>query len=417
MRRYKFQPHQIYNVDETGVTTVQKPDKVIAPRGSKQVGQITSAERGTLVTVCCAVNAVGNTVPPFFVFPRIYFKEHMLIGAPSGSKGTAHPSGWMTGENFLEFLKHFVSHVKCSLDAPVLLVLDNHDSHVSIISIEYAKLHGIIMLTFPPHCSHKLQPLDRSVYGPLKKFYNTACDSWMLQNPGKCLTIYDIAGRVGQAFPQATTPVNIQSGFRVSGIWPLNRNIFTEDEFLSSSVTDRPFPNNEASTTANNLPAQTSAGTSETTQPSCSRAVGPTDADGSSAEITTPSSGTQRLEVSDEACHISLLTASVGGSLSQFEIVTPEQVRPHPKAGERKRKPAKKGKTRILTDTPVKEQIAEDAAKRRKKTSRGKQKAKRPVADENNCTSCGVSYGAKGMSLTNVHFLIAYSTDRSLLHL
>ena len=33
---------------------VQKPAKVLAGRDSKQVGRITSAERGTLVTTCCA---------------------------------------------------------------------------------------------------------------------------------------------------------------------------------------------------------------------------------------------------------------------------------------------------------------------------------------------------------------------------
>ena len=86
MKRHKFGPHQIYNVDETGVTTVHRPDKVIASRGSKQVGQVTSGERGTLVTLCCAVNALGNSLPPFFVFPRVYYKDTMLNGAPPGSK-------------------------------------------------------------------------------------------------------------------------------------------------------------------------------------------------------------------------------------------------------------------------------------------------------------------------------------------
>ena len=30
------------------------------------------------------------------------------------------------------------------------------------------------MVSFPPHCSHKLQPLDRAVFGPLERFYNSA---------------------------------------------------------------------------------------------------------------------------------------------------------------------------------------------------------------------------------------------------
>ena len=86
------------------------------------------------------------------------------------------------------------------------------------------------MLTFPPLCSHKMQSIDRSVYGPLKKFYNSACDSWMLQNGGKCLTIYDVAARLGCALPQAMTPVNIQSGFLVAGIWPFDRHVFSDND-------------------------------------------------------------------------------------------------------------------------------------------------------------------------------------------
>lgn len=45
LRKYQFLPSDIYNMDETGITTVQKPNKVIARRGFKQIGRITSAER------------------------------------------------------------------------------------------------------------------------------------------------------------------------------------------------------------------------------------------------------------------------------------------------------------------------------------------------------------------------------------
>jgi len=132
MKRHKFGPHQIYNVDETGVTTVHRPHKVIASRGSKQVGQVTSRERGTLVTLCCAVNVLGNSLPPFFVFPRVYYKDTMLNGAPPGSKGVAHPSGWMNSDLSADFMRHFISLVNCSPASPALLLLDNRDSHVSL---------------------------------------------------------------------------------------------------------------------------------------------------------------------------------------------------------------------------------------------------------------------------------------------
>ena len=69
--RDQYGPERIWNVDETGCTTVHKPAKVLATTGAKQVGAIVSAERGQLVTLCCAVNAVGNSVPPMFIFPRV----------------------------------------------------------------------------------------------------------------------------------------------------------------------------------------------------------------------------------------------------------------------------------------------------------------------------------------------------------
>jgi DDE superfamily endonuclease len=167
MKRFKFRASDVHNIDETGFTTVQVPNKIVAGRGAKQVGKITSAERGTLVTVCCAVSALGNCIPPFLIFPRVYFKDAMMNGAPVGSHGEVHPSGWMTAENFVKFLQHFVSFVNCSPESPVLILMDNHDSHVSMPAIDYANNNGIIILTFTPHCSHKLQPLDRSVFGPM----------------------------------------------------------------------------------------------------------------------------------------------------------------------------------------------------------------------------------------------------------
>lgn len=67
--RHAFGPESIYNCDETGVTTVQRPVKVLAGKGIKQVRSMTSQEKGQLVTVCCTTNAVGNTVHHSWCFP------------------------------------------------------------------------------------------------------------------------------------------------------------------------------------------------------------------------------------------------------------------------------------------------------------------------------------------------------------
>ncbi|XP_022204364.2 uncharacterized protein LOC111060980 [Nilaparvata lugens] len=234
---------RIYNLDETATTTVQKPKKVLASKGSKQVSKCTSGERGTLVTTCCIVSASGNSLPPAMVFPRKNYKEHMINGAPAGTLGLVTSNGWMTGEAFISVMKHFIKHSGSTMENPTILICDNHESHLTIETIDLAKQNGVIIVTLPPHCSNKLQPLDISVYQPFKAYYNTAVDSWLLHHPGTPLTIYQVAQCVGIAHERAMTPANIKAGFRRSGIFPFNNNLFTDDDFLVSYVTDRAYDN------------------------------------------------------------------------------------------------------------------------------------------------------------------------------
>lgn len=133
----------IWNVDETGVTTVQAPSRVVARRGVKQVGAMTSGERGQLVSIACAVQAQGNATPPFFVFPRKNFRRHFVNGGPPGSYGSANKSGWMQEDDFLLFLCHFVKHTRVTLERKVLLLLDNHSSHISVRAVDFCKGQGI----------------------------------------------------------------------------------------------------------------------------------------------------------------------------------------------------------------------------------------------------------------------------------
>lgn len=103
--RVSIEPHRIWNMDETGITTVHKPPRVVGQRGTKQIGQMVSAERGTLVTLALAVSAGGTAMPPFYVFPFAKFKSHFLGGGDDyGAAGAANPSGWMKTEQFLLFL-------------------------------------------------------------------------------------------------------------------------------------------------------------------------------------------------------------------------------------------------------------------------------------------------------------------------
>jgi hypothetical protein len=221
-------------MDETGVTTVQTPGRIIARRGCKQIGKLASAERGNLVTLVLVVSATGNTVPLFVIFPRVNFRAHFLNGAPAGSEGDANPTGWMKADQFLKFVKHFVSHIKPSKERPVVLLLENHNSHLSMAALDYCKENGMTVLAFPHQCSHKLQPLYGSVSGPLKTYVNRACDAWITNHLGQTMIIYELPGIVNMSLNSAATPANIKAGFVATGIFPYNGDVFPDEEFLFS---------------------------------------------------------------------------------------------------------------------------------------------------------------------------------------
>lgn len=293
LARSNFPSEKIWNCDETGVTTVHVPPKIIGPKSIKQLVHMTSG--GQNITIIAAINAIGNHIPPMMIFPRVNFKKHMLKSSPPGTIGGANVSGLSNDRLFLNYLKHFKKHTKPTPDDPVILICDNHDSHVNIDVIDFCKKNGIIMLTFHPHTSYKMQPLERTVFGPLILYYNQSCSEWMTMNAGSRITIYEIGELVGKAFPKAFTTSNILKGFEVTGIYPFNENIFNDYEFLTSYVTDRPLKN----------------------------------------EVPIPST------ISDFS--------------PESSSVTPEMLRLYPKAPPRQ---GRKGKSRILTDTPVKEEIA-----------------------------------------------------------
>ena len=231
---------QIFNLDETGITNVSVCSKVIAPTGRKQVGMITAAERGLLVTVLGIISADGNTIPPVMVFLLKKVPPTRLIqGAPPGTLGvnSATGSGWMTAEIFVDkVLPHVVKHTSATKNNPILVLLDNHASHISLDTITFCRANGVHLLTFPPHCSHKMQPLDVSVYGPMKAAYKRAMHDWQTMNPGTRITLYDMGAIFGRAFDLSFTRKNIINGFRATGICPVNTDIFNDEDFLPATV-------------------------------------------------------------------------------------------------------------------------------------------------------------------------------------
>ncbi|KAF2896198.1 hypothetical protein ILUMI_09977 [Ignelater luminosus] len=72
--KHNFPSHRIFNIDKTGISTVQKNSKILAPKGLNQVAKATSGERGVTTTVVCAVsaNATGLDFLQFTLYELLY---------------------------------------------------------------------------------------------------------------------------------------------------------------------------------------------------------------------------------------------------------------------------------------------------------------------------------------------------------
>ncbi|KYN50439.1 hypothetical protein ALC57_00076 [Trachymyrmex cornetzi] len=159
----------------------------------------------------------------------------------------------------------------------------------------------------------------------------------MLSNPGVTVTIYHVGQFVKEAFLTSFTPHNLTQGFAKTGIYPLNSNIFSNEDFLPSYVTDRSLPTE-----------------SDSQQQS--------EEQSNIVEVTY-------IHVTQDPTHVTEESESSPQlSTSTKNIVPLERIRPFPKAGPRKKVISKrKMNSAIITDTSEMQKILEKENESRSK--------------------------------------------------
>ena len=120
----------------------------------------------------------------------------------------------MNNDIFFEWMKHFIQHSKPTKDKKILLILDGHKSHTqSIQALELAAKSGVVMLSLPPHTSHRLQPLDVAFFKPLKTYYYQQINQWMRANYGMPVRMTQMCRLFGLAYGRAASVSCAVNGF------------------------------------------------------------------------------------------------------------------------------------------------------------------------------------------------------------
>ena len=139
---------------------------------------------------------------PLFVFPRKRIVDSLMNRAPACSVITVNTRGseYIDNNLFRRWMHLFVDTNGCKETIPHLLLLDGHASYKTLSVILYARENGVVIPTFPPHCTHRLQPLDRTFFRSLKAAYSRAVDKWMNCNKHRPAKQFDVTPLFNEAY-------------------------------------------------------------------------------------------------------------------------------------------------------------------------------------------------------------------------
>ena len=363
VEQHSFMPARIFNLDESGLSTVMKPCKVVCERGRPVASQV-SRERGSHMTFVGIVNAAGQGFPPVFIVARKKLNADFLRGTTAGCTFLVQPNGWMDHERFVETLQHLHKVSYSSVENKILLIMDNAECHMSIHAVEYAIQHGIVIVTLPPHTTAKLQPLDVSVFAPFKTVLRSIQDDFKLSNPHVPITEHMLPEMACKAWDKVCNVTNITNGFRATGIYPINRNIFPDDAFLGAEVSEQELPGGAglpSHAVASDLTPSSSELPSSDYQPD---------------EPQPGPSGLGRMPTASSASTSAASTPTSASAPHTPTEITPEAVQPYPKA--RPRPPATRGRKKIRACilTEDEDALGQLRDKEKKKAEREEKKRK-----------------------------------------
>ncbi|XP_050503518.1 uncharacterized protein LOC126882588 [Diabrotica virgifera virgifera] len=186
------------------------------------------------------------------------------------------------------------------------------------------------------------------------------------------MTLYQIAECAGTAHSKSMTPENIMNGFKSTGIYPFNKHIFSETDFLLSSVTARQINDFENYDGQKAMVVLRDSTNHEENASVFSSSVNVASTSSNTTQETEPNS---TLEIP---------------STSKNSFITPFDIRGFPKAAPRKNsnRRRKSRKSVILTSTPEMKDLSYKTEGKKTPTTAAVNKVKRNISKALSTKAC-----------------------------
>ena len=215
----------VFNIDETGFSpcAMSKNYSAIIPvefSNNPCYFKVPKNEKNITAVVCISLD--GDLFPPGLVLPRTTIPNDIeSVGIRDGKDAIfmCSDTGYINSNLFFTYLSEIIiprilkRRIKFNLEnAPALILMDNCSSHINEQINLLCLDNNIKQITYPPHSSHLLQPLDLLLFGLAKKkqYVGTIYEGYP-----------DVVQRVSNiinSIQRAGISNNVRSSFRRAGI-------------------------------------------------------------------------------------------------------------------------------------------------------------------------------------------------------
>jgi hypothetical protein len=166
-------PENTYNMDETGIMlSILGAVKVLVGKDDQRDYRGAGVKREMVTAVEC-ISGDGRALLPLIIWPASTHRSNWTTHPTPGWHYGCSENGYNTSKINIKWLTQvFDPQTKDRAKGrPRVLINDGFASHETLEVLELCFENNIVLCRLPSHISHKLQPCDVGVFGPLKTAY------------------------------------------------------------------------------------------------------------------------------------------------------------------------------------------------------------------------------------------------------
>ncbi len=165
-------------------------------RKAYEEGRISGASQDgnrEFISLLACIRVSGESIPPALIYKgtsgdlQDSWVKDLKINDPVQAYFASSPNGWSSngfGLFWLEFIFHRYTSPLAG-NRRRLLIVDGHSSHVNLEFVLLADRLRILLLILPPDSTHRLQPLDLSLFQPLATAYSKQLNTLTFESLGR----------------------------------------------------------------------------------------------------------------------------------------------------------------------------------------------------------------------------------------